>query len=102
MLADGRPHLEEMDVHPAHWRLWLGTALVRAVLRWVVHSGYETLTHTTFRDVLQNLPFYARPGLVELLQPELSPELLAVIEGEARRGLDPKIRAAMVWSQRDG
>lgn len=102
MLADGRPHLEEMDVHPAHGRLGLGTALVRAVLRWVVHSGYETLTLTTFRDVPWNLPFYARLGFIELPQQEFSPELLTVVEGEARRGLDPKIRATMLWSQRGG
>ena len=33
-LAGGQPHLEEIDVHPAHGRRGIGTALVEAVLSW--------------------------------------------------------------------
>ena len=95
MLADDLPHLEEIDVDPAHGRRGLGTALVRAVCEWATVSGYIMLTLTTFRTVTWNLPFYARLGFVEIARETLRPELAAVVSQEAHRGLDPDTRVVM-------
>ena len=95
MLADDLPHLEELDVHPSHGRLGLGTALVRTVCEWATVSRYHMLTLTTFRAVPWNLPFYTRLGFEEIPPDMLRPELAAVVAEEAHRGLDPTARAVM-------
>lgn len=95
MLARDLPHLEEIDVDPAHGRRGLGTALVKAVRECATDSGYVWLTLTTFRAVPWNLPFYARMGFVEIPRETLRPELAAVVSEEAHRGLDPHTRAVM-------
>jgi GNAT superfamily N-acetyltransferase len=97
MLADDLPHLEEIDVDPAHGRRGLGTALVKAVSEWATDSGYVLLTLTTFRAVPWNLPFYARMGFVEIPRETLRPELAAVVAEEAHRGLDPHTRMVMAY-----
>ncbi|HXC53613.1 MAG TPA: GNAT family N-acetyltransferase [Candidatus Limnocylindrales bacterium] len=95
MLADGMPHLNEIDVHPDHGRRGIGAALVRTICAWAVKGGYEELTLTTFRSVPWNMPFYSRMGFEEIPPAELSPELLEVIRDETARGLDPAARVAM-------
>ena len=95
MLAEDLPHLEEIDVTPAHGRRGLGTALVHTVLEWVVSAGYQQMTLATFRSVPWNMPFYARLGFVELPTHELRPEVEAVVRGEADRGLDRDQRVVM-------
>jgi GNAT superfamily N-acetyltransferase len=95
MLADGFPHLEEIDVDPRHGRRGLGTALVRAVCAWASRSGHREVTLTTFRDVRWNMPFYTRLGFEEIPADELRPELVAVVRDETARGLDPTGRAVM-------
>ena len=95
LLEPGLAHLEEIDVHPEHGRRGLGRRLVSTVCRWAATSGYSGVTLTTFRDVPWNMPFYARLGFEEIPLKELSPGLLCVIEDEARRGLDPRLRAVM-------
>jgi GNAT superfamily N-acetyltransferase len=97
MLADDLPHLEEIDVSPAHARRGLGTALVRAACDWAAVSGYATLTLTTFRAVPWNFPFYARLGFAEIPRELLRPELAAVVMEEAHRGLDPDARVVMAY-----
>ena len=97
MLAQDLPHLEEIDVDPAHGRRGLGAALVRTVCEWATVSGYATLTLTTFRVVPWNFPFYARMGFVEIPRETLRPELAAVVSEEAHRGLDPGSRAVMEY-----
>jgi len=88
-------HLEEIDVDPVHGRQGLGTRLVLQVCDWAARNGYESVTLTTFRDVPWNMPFYARLGF-EIVPPEqLSPALLATVENETRRGLDPTRRVVM-------
>ena len=88
-------HLEEIDVHPDHGRRGLGSRLVTVVCEWAATQGYRSVTLTTFRDVPWNMPFYARLGF-EVIPPEdLSPALIAVLQDEARRGLDPMRRVAM-------
>lgn len=95
MLAGDLPHLEEIDVHPAHGRRGLGTALVRTVCDWATVSRYAMVTLTTFRAVAWNFPFYSRLGFVEIPRESLRRELAAVISEEAHRGLDPDTRVVM-------
>jgi GNAT superfamily N-acetyltransferase len=91
----GVAHLEELDVHPDHGRRGLGRRLVAAVCEWAENSGLEAVTLTTFRNVPWNMPFYATLGFEEIPLPELSPELVAVIQNETERGLDPTRRVVM-------
>lgn len=88
-------HLEELDVDPAHGRRGLGTRLVLTVCEWAIGHGCDAVTLTTFRDVPWNLPFYARLGFDIVSRLELTPALAAIVEDEARRGLDPARRVAM-------
>lgn len=88
-------HLEEIDVDPAHGRRGLGTQLVARVCDWASASGYVSVTLTTFRNVPWNMPFYARLGFEIVSFAQLSPALLAVLEDETRRGLDPTRRVVM-------
>jgi len=88
-------HLKEIDVYPTHGRRGLGTRLVSAVCEWATRSGYPAVTLTTFRDVVWNMPFYARLGFEVVPAGELSTELLHVVEDETRRGLDPLRRVVM-------
>ena len=88
-------HLEEIDVAPAHGRRGLGTQLVLQVCEWAGGNGYASVTLTTFRDLPWNMPFYARLGFEIVSSAHLSPALLAVVEDETRRGLDPARRVVM-------
>ncbi len=95
LLEPAAAHLEEIDVHPAHGRRGLGTRLVEAVCGWAGAAGYGSVTLTTFRDVPWNMPFYARLGFEVIAPDDLTPALHAVLQDEARRGLDPARRVAM-------
>jgi len=95
MLADGMPHLAEIDVHPAHGRRAIGATMVRTVCEWAAAKRYPEITLTTFRSVPWNMPFYSRMGFEEIPAAELSPELLEVVRDETARGLDPATRVAM-------
>ena len=95
MLALDRAHLEEMDVHPAHGRRGIGSALVRAVCDWTDRQGYQEITLTTFRNVPWNMPFYARLGFTEIPPDEIVPELAALMADETERGLASDRRVAM-------
>ena len=97
MLATRAPHLEELDVHPAHGRRGVGTALVRVVCDWTAHSRCSALTLTTFRAVPWNMPFYERLGFVEVPEAEWSRPLAVLVRAEAGRGLDPARRVVMRW-----
>ena len=88
-------HLEEIDVDPAHGRRGLGAKLVLQVCDWAARQGYASVTLTTFRGVLWNMPFYARLGFEIVPHAKLSRALLAVVEDETRRGLDPTHRVVM-------
>jgi GNAT superfamily N-acetyltransferase len=100
LLDNGVLHLEEIDVDPRHGRRGLGTALVRAVCEWASGSGYPEITLTTFRAVPWNMPFYARLGFMVVPSTELSPELAAIVQDEADRGLDPSGRVVMRYRVR--
>src|SRR6266853_902628 len=90
-------HLKEIDVHPDHGQRGLGTQLVAAVCRWATRCGYREISLTTFRDVRWNMPFYARLGFEVVPTGKLSTELVAVVQDETRRGLDPRRRVVMSY-----
>ena len=94
-LLDGAPHLEEIDVDPAHGRRGLGRALLGVVLDWARGAGHAAVTLTTFRDVAWNAPFYERMGFRALAPDEIGAGLAATMRDEAARGLDPATRVAM-------
>jgi GNAT superfamily N-acetyltransferase len=95
VLEPGTAHLEEIDVHPEHGRRGVGTRLVTAVCEWAASEGYSAVTLTTFSDVPWNMPFYERLGFQMIATAVLSPALRAILQDEARRGLDPARRVAM-------
>lgn len=95
ILPDGLPHLEEIDVHPAHARRGVGTGLVRAVCEWATEQGHPEITLTTFRALPWNMPFYARMGFEEVPPSAPRPALVAVVREETARGLDPLARLVM-------
>jgi GNAT superfamily N-acetyltransferase len=94
-LLAGQPHLEEIDVLPAHGRRGVGTALVGAVIDWARRAGFSALTLTAFRDVPWNAPFYRRLGFRDLDPAGLAPELEALVADEERRGLPRAQRVVM-------
>lgn len=102
MLAADLPHLEELDVHPRHGRRGIGTGLVRTICDWGAREGYRELTLTTFRSVAWNMPFYAKLGFEVVPPSELRPEIEAVMQDEAGRGLDRARRVAMRRRLRGG
>jgi GNAT superfamily N-acetyltransferase len=88
-------HLDELDVHPAHGRRGLGTALVEAVCNWAKASGYRAITLTTLRHIPWNAPWYQRLGFRVLADDELSPALRELLQEEIQRGLPADQRVAM-------
>ena len=94
-ILDGQPHLEEIDVDPAHGRRGLGRALLEAALGWARDAGFSAVTLTTFREIPWNAPFYARMGFRALAPHEIGPGLVEVVREEAARGLDPATRVTM-------
>jgi GNAT superfamily N-acetyltransferase len=95
---DGAAHLEEIDVHPAHGRRGIGSALVRAVCDWARQSELSAVTLTTFRDIPWNAPFYARLGFFELAADRWSPSLAVLVREEAERGLESERRVVMSFA----
>lgn len=95
-IVDGDVYIDEVDVHPAHGRRGLGTALVRASCDWARAHGYQAITLTTFRDVPWNGPFYRKLGFDEVTEAALGPGLAAIRAEERRRGLEKQYaRCAM-------
>jgi GNAT superfamily N-acetyltransferase len=88
-------HLEEIDVHPEHGRRGLGAKLVLRVCEWASAHRYGSVTLTTFREVPWNMPFFAQLGFVIVPPEQLSTSLLAIVNDETRRGLNPLRRVVM-------
>jgi RimJ/RimL family protein N-acetyltransferase len=94
-LLAGQPHLEEIDVLPAHGRRGLGRAMLKTVIEWARQAGFAALTLTAFREVPWNAPFYRRLGFRDLDPAVLAPELEALVADEERRGLPRAQRVVM-------
>ncbi len=88
-------HLAELDVHPAHSRRGLGTALVETVCDWARDSGYRAITLTTLRHIPWNAPWYQRLGFRILSEDELTAALSDLLHDEIQRGLPADQRVAM-------
>ncbi|MFI6027869.1 GNAT family N-acetyltransferase [Amycolatopsis magusensis] len=85
-VVDGNAHLEQLAVHPSHFRQGVGTALVRAVLSWAQDAGFPAVTLCTFSDIPWNGPFYRKLGFADLDDP--SPGLQELRAHERALGLD--------------
>lgn len=101
-LVDGRLHLEEVDVLPEFGRKGVGTALVRRVVEEAGKRGLPGVTLSTYKDVPWNAPFYRRLGFRALRTREIGPELLRKLTDEARQGLAPALRVAMILARPPG
>ncbi|HTP11422.1 MAG TPA: GNAT family N-acetyltransferase [Anaerolineae bacterium] len=88
-------HLDELDVHPAHGRHGLGTALAEVVCDWAKTSGYRSITLTTLQHIPWNAPWYQRLGFRVLEDNELTPALRDLLRDEILRGLPADRRVAM-------
>ncbi|QRP47372.1 GNAT family N-acetyltransferase [Amycolatopsis sp. FDAARGOS 1241] len=95
-VVDGNGHVEQVSVRPSHARRGLGRRLIDAAAAWAASRGLPALTLTTFRDVPWNAPYYARLGFRVLPAAAWGPELRAIREHEAARGLDRWPRVAMI------
>jgi GNAT superfamily N-acetyltransferase len=93
--VDGNAHIEQLSVHPDHQGVGVGRALIDRVCAWAHASGRPAVTLTTFKDVAWNAPLYLHVGFRILADSEIGPQLRAVREEEAARGLDPATRVCM-------
>jgi 4-diphosphocytidyl-2-C-methyl-D-erythritol kinase len=95
IIVEGAPHLEELDVVPAHGRKGHGSRLVEAVCGWAVGLGHRSLTLSTYIDVPWNAPFYRRRGFREVLAHERTSGLERVLEIERQKGFPMERRVLM-------
>lgn len=79
--------LAEMDVHPAHARQGLGTALAQWAIGWARQAGFSQLGLTTFQDLPWNAPFYRKLGFRALAPEETPRHLKLCLEEESLAGL---------------
>ncbi len=95
-LLDGRPHIEQVSVHPDHQGRGVGRALVAQAVGWAAQRGDGLITLNTFRDIVPwNAPWYRHLGFVEMDPADIGPELLALCQAEADLGLEPQLRVTM-------
>lgn len=92
----GYMHVWEIAVQRAMQGLGLGSALLAHAVRTAAAQALPGVTLTTFRDVPWNAPFYARCGFRTLGAHELTPALRGFLDKEARAGLPPARRCAML------
>jgi len=93
-LIDGTVMLYELDVHPAHGRRGLGSALVQLVAMAALARGRERMALVTFEHLPFNAPMYEKLGFVRCPPAPLPPLLAAELEADRERGLE--WRVAMV------
>lgn len=85
----------ELDVLPDFGRCGLGSALMQAACAQAQENGFKAVTLTTFRTIPWNIPFYQRLGFTILAPEDLSPELDAIVQHEARYGFKRQYRVVM-------
>ncbi len=92
----GRLHIHEFSVHRDWQGKGVGGALLTRLAEMAREKGFRQLSLTTFSAVPWNRPFYQRRGFRVLNPPELPDDLRRLMEQEARHGLSPDQRCAMV------
>ena len=90
-LVDGLALLAQLDVHPAHGRKGLGTALVARVADIARRRGAKTLYLTTFAHVPWNAPFYARLGFSVVPEDRQPPVIREILAEERAMGLTDRV-----------
>jgi len=95
-LVDGNPHLDEMDVLPAHGRNGIGTRLVQTVIDWAESHGHDLLTLVTFRHLPWNAAFYARLGFETVLAGDVGQEMNELLAEERSAGIKLENRVVMM------
>jgi GNAT superfamily N-acetyltransferase len=81
-VVDGRVHIEQVSVHPAHAGQRIGAMLLDYVAAWAEGQDLTGMTLITFRGVPWNAPYYERLGFRELADAEVSPGLAALKAAE--------------------
>lgn len=94
--VDGRPHLEQLAVDPAHGRRGIGSTLLEEVCARARAAGHGAVTLTTFRDLAWNGPWYERRGFVAFPRARWGPGLVRQWEVEEEAGIVVRPRIAMV------
>ena len=94
-VVDGNPHLDEMDVLPAHGRNGIGTRLALTVIDWAASHGHDLLTLVTFRHLPWNAAFYTRLGFEMVAVCNVGQELRDVLEEERNAGINMENRVVM-------
>ncbi|WP_346295838.1 GNAT family N-acetyltransferase [Rhodopseudomonas sp. P1] len=89
-------HIGEMDVHPNWQRQGVGRALLTAALDKARAQRLDGATLTTDRFAPFNAPFYAIIGFRPLADDELPARLREILDEEAKIGLAPARRVAMM------
>ncbi len=94
-VVDDCAHVEQISVHPDYQGRGLGRRLLDAIDGWAADHAMPALTLSTFVDVPWNGPLYVHLGFRGMAEDELGPGLRAVLEDEARHGLDVTKRMCM-------
>ncbi|MFL9501255.1 GNAT family N-acetyltransferase [Rhodopseudomonas palustris] len=95
-IAEHLLHIGEMDVHPNWQRQGVGRALLTAAIDKARAQRLDGATLTTDRFAPFNAPFYATMGFRALAGDELPARLRGILTEEAKIGLDPARRVAMM------
>ena len=93
--VDQAVHIEQVSVTPDRQGSGVGRGLIDHVGAWAVTTGRLAITLTTFADVPWNRPLYEHLGFRVLTETEIGPELRALRDAEAARGLDRAPRVCM-------
>ena len=94
-VVDQAVHIEQVSVMPDRQGRGVGRGLIDQARAWAVSTGRPTITLTTFTDVPWNRPLYEHLGFRVLAEHEIGPELRALRDDEAARGLDRAPRVCM-------
>lgn len=95
-IEEDRLHILEFDVHRRHQGQGLGRRLLAFAIDEARRRGLPGLSLTTFRDAPWNAPFYASAGFQIIERDKAPASLVAYLDREASRGLDPARRCAMI------
>lgn len=94
---DGRAHVEQVSVHPAHAGRRLAARMIDRLAA-DVRGTHAELSLTTFRDVPWNAPYYRNIGFIELAYAEAGPQHEDSWRHQAESGLDMARRLFMIKS----